>query len=128
MLGPGQALDLGIEHQLRACRVSDVGWRQIHREKSSVGIGRGMPLTPADVFVCVIAALTGSRCHDALAVGDAGRGDDFTMLARPVEHQCQVVDRSEEEASYQATGPVVDSLVGWKIVRQHAHSHPERTR
>ena len=46
------------------------------------------------------AALTCAWCLDGLAVDDAGRGDDFALFAHSVQHQCQIVDRSEEEASH----------------------------
>lgn len=52
------ALDQGIKHQLGAGRIGDVGGRQVHREQTPIGVDGDMPLSPIDLLVGVIAALT----------------------------------------------------------------------
>jgi hypothetical protein len=70
-----------------------------------------VPHAPADLLVCVIAALTGAWRLDGLAVDNAGRRNNFALLAHPIKHQRKIVDRSEKEASNNAPEPVVHRLV-----------------
>lgn len=63
-------------------------------------MNRNMSLVPADFLVCVVAAFMCPRRLDGLAIDNASRGNNLTLLAHSIKHQSQVVDRPKQEASY----------------------------
>lgn len=55
MLNARPTLDQGIEYELSASRVSDIGRRQIHCKQAPIGIDRNMPFASADLLVLAVS-------------------------------------------------------------------------
>src|SRR6478609_2943118 len=92
----------------------------MHHQEAAVGVHRDVSFTPDNLLGGVVTPCFSRRSFHRLTVNDGCRRAGLTPRTIAVEHQFDVVDRLEQEATRKLAKPAVDRAPAPEVSRQHA--------